>query len=181
MVGGDGDVVGLDSDPVQRLHPQHVAVGPGVGEDPRVGDAEALQVVGDEGGRRRVERQVEVDRVEAVAVEEVVALGARTASSRSAPGTLTVSSARLWSASTSVCMLGALGELEIGRGVGEGAAQLAEREGLADDLVVALGRVDAAVVAVVQLRVEPAYYERSSNGDDELCARLSWATQRPRR
>jgi hypothetical protein len=47
----------------------------GFAEDPRVGDAEALEVVGDEGGRRRVEGQVDVDRVEAGAVEEVVALG----------------------------------------------------------------------------------------------------------
>ena len=65
VVRGDGYVVGLDSDPVQRLHPQHVAVGAVVGEDPRVGDAEALEVVGDEGGRRLLQRQVDVDRVEA--------------------------------------------------------------------------------------------------------------------
>ena len=51
VVGGDGDVVGLDSDPVQRLHPQHVAVGAAVGEDAGVGDPEPLEVVGEQ--RRR--------------------------------------------------------------------------------------------------------------------------------
>ena len=50
--------------------------------------------------------------------------------------------------------LGPLGQLEVGRRLGERAAQFAEGEGLADDLVVALGRVDAPVVPVVQLRVE---------------------------
>ena len=75
MVRGDGNVVGLDSDPVQRLHPQHVAVGVAVGEDAGVGDAEPLEVVGDVGGRRRLQRQVDVDGVEAAAVEQVVALG----------------------------------------------------------------------------------------------------------
>ena len=39
MVRGDAYVVGLDSDPVQRLHPQHVTVAVVVGEDPRVGDS----------------------------------------------------------------------------------------------------------------------------------------------
>ena len=34
VVRGDGDVVGLDSDPVQRLHPQHVAVGAVLGKTP---------------------------------------------------------------------------------------------------------------------------------------------------
>jgi hypothetical protein len=76
VVRGDAYVVGLDSDPVQGLHPQDVAVAVVVGEDPRVGDAQALQVVGDEGGRRLLQRQVDVDRVEVGAVEEVVALGA---------------------------------------------------------------------------------------------------------
>ena len=75
MVRGDGNVVGLDSDPVQRLHPQHVAVGVGVGEDAGVGDPEPLQVIGNLGGRRRLQRQVDVDGVEVPAVEEVVALG----------------------------------------------------------------------------------------------------------
>ena len=46
-----------------------------VGEDAGVGDAEALEVVGDQGGGRGLQRQVDVDRVEAGAVEEVVALG----------------------------------------------------------------------------------------------------------
>jgi hypothetical protein len=75
VVRGDGNVVGLDSDPVQRLHPQHVAVGAVVGEDARVGDAEALQVVGHEGGGRLLQRQVDVDRIQATAVKEVVTLG----------------------------------------------------------------------------------------------------------
>ena len=44
MVGGDGDVVGRDPAPVQGLHAQDVAVDVAVGEDPRVGDAEALEV-----------------------------------------------------------------------------------------------------------------------------------------
>ena len=50
--------------------------------------------------------------------------------------------------------LGALGQLAVRRRVGELAAQLAELERLADDLAVALGRVDRALVAVVQLHVE---------------------------
>ncbi len=54
---------------------RHVAVGAVVGEDPGVGDAEALEVVGDQRRRRLLQRQVDVDRVEAGAVEEVVALG----------------------------------------------------------------------------------------------------------
>ena len=60
---------------MQRLHAEHVAVGAAVGEDPRVGDAEPLEVVGDQRRRGRLQRQVEVDGVESGAVEEVVALG----------------------------------------------------------------------------------------------------------
>ena len=40
-------------------------------------------------------------------------------------------------------------QLELGRRLGERAAQLAERRASADDLAVALGRVDGTLVAVV--------------------------------
>ena len=75
VVRGRRDVLGRDPDPVQGLHAKDVAVDVAVGEDAGVGDAEALEVVGDQGGRRVLEREVEVDGVEALAVEEVVALG----------------------------------------------------------------------------------------------------------
>ena len=50
--------------------------------------------------------------------------------------------------------LGALGQLGVGRRLGERAAQLAQLQRLADDLAVALWGVDLALVAVVELRVE---------------------------
>ena len=50
--------------------------------------------------------------------------------------------------------LGALRQLGLGRRLGERAAQLAQLQRLADDLVVALRGVDGALVAVVELRVE---------------------------
>ena len=46
-----------------------------LGKIPGVGDAQPLQVVGNEGGGGGVQRQVDVDRVEPCPVEEVVALG----------------------------------------------------------------------------------------------------------
>ncbi len=58
MFGGDGDVVGIDPDSVEGLHAEHVAVAAAVREDACVGDAEGLQVVGDERRGRRVQRQV---------------------------------------------------------------------------------------------------------------------------
>ncbi len=51
VVRGDGDVVGGDPGAVQGLHAEDVAVGAVVGEDAGVGDAEALEVVGQEGRR----------------------------------------------------------------------------------------------------------------------------------
>ena len=75
VVRGDGDVVGLDSDPVQRLHAQDVAVGAGGWGRRRRrrrrvapgGRRPAPSPGAPAAGRRR--------RVEAGAVEEVVALG----------------------------------------------------------------------------------------------------------
>ena len=103
VVGGDGDVVGLDSDPVQRLHPQHVAVGAAVGEDARRrrrraargGRRPAPSPASPAAGRRRRRRGRRGGR----------GGGARRRSpSRGRrPGTWTVISARLWSASTSTC------------------------------------------------------------------------------
>jgi hypothetical protein len=50
VVGGDGGVAGADLGAVQRLEAQDVAVGVVVGEDTDVGDAEPLQMVGEQGG-----------------------------------------------------------------------------------------------------------------------------------
>ena len=75
VIGGDREVVGGDAGAVEGLKAEDVAVGAVVGEDAGVGDAETLEVVGDQGGGRLLEGEVEVDRVEAVVVEEVVALG----------------------------------------------------------------------------------------------------------
>jgi hypothetical protein len=56
------------------LHAEDVAGGAGVGEDAGVGDAKALEVVGQKGRGRVLQGEVEVDGVETSAVEEVVAL-----------------------------------------------------------------------------------------------------------
>lgn len=45
MGGCRGHLIGRDPDPVQRLHAKHVAVDVVIGEDARVGDAKALEVV----------------------------------------------------------------------------------------------------------------------------------------
>ena len=153
MLGGDGDVVGLDPDTVQGLHAQHVAVAAAVGEDAGVGDAEPLEVVGDEGGGRGVQRQVEVDGVEAGAVEEVVALGGDRGLEVGA-GDVDGDQRQVVVGVDLDVQLGPLGQLALGRRLGERAAQLAQLQRLADDLAVALGRVDRALVAVVQLGVE---------------------------
>ena len=124
MVRGDGDVVGLDSDPVQRLHPQDVAVGVAVGEDARVGDAELLQVAASSAVAGCQQRQVEVDRVEPAAVEEVVAPGGdrlREVGARLADGDQRQVVVLL----DLDVQVGARSQLEVGRRLGEGAAQLA--------------------------------------------------------
>ena len=56
MFGGDADVIGIDSDAVQRLHAQYVAVAAAVGENAGVRNAEPLEIVGDEGSGRRLQR-----------------------------------------------------------------------------------------------------------------------------
>ena len=136
MVRGDGNVVGLDSDPVQGLHAQHVAVGAVVGEDAGVGDPQPLEVVGDQRRRRRLQRQVEVDGVEVAPVEEVVALGAQHLAEVGA-GDGDGDQREVVVLVDLDVELGALGQLEAGRRRGQRAAQLAEVERLADDLAVA--------------------------------------------
>ena len=153
MLGGNRDVVGCYAGSVEGLHSKHVAIGVGVGEDAGVGDAQALQVVGQEVRCRVLERQIQVDRVQAPAVEEMVAL-------RCYCG-LQIGSWLMGGDQRQVVILvhlhvqaGSLGHPCSGRRVGERAAQFAQCERLADDLAVARRGVDSALVAVVELGVE---------------------------
>src|ERR1044072_3434891 len=153
VVGGHGDVVGGDPGPVKGLHAEDVAVGAVVGEDAGVGDAEALQMVGDEGGGGVLQGQVEVDGVKPVAVEEVPAL--------SGDDGLQVGSGAAGGDQGQVVIpvdldvqLRSLSQRRASRGVGELATQLAQLQGAADDPTVALGGVDGGVVATDGLGVE---------------------------
>lgn len=60
---------------MKRLHAEDVSGGEMVRKDSGVGDTQALEVVGDEGGCGVLKGKVEVYGVEVLGVEEVVALG----------------------------------------------------------------------------------------------------------
>ena len=114
---------------------------------------ERLEVVGDQRGSGRDQREIEVDGVEPVVVEEAAPPGAH--------DLLQVGTGHRDRDQGEVVVvvdldleLRPLGQRAVGRRIGERAAQCAQLQRPADDVVMPRGCVDRSVVPVVELGVE---------------------------